>query len=186
MKLTNSEKLILLMLSDIYDRLELNEIDTKFLRSAIYSENTWALDWEMSGVVGSQQEETPKDVTEVLDCLEMWSHIEEAYANFNAEERAQVEIKAEPFGRHVRFPGFDGNNEAELLGIARLLVDDMGRFSRFKGRDMNSHAPLREAYGRMLKHYLPMRGKNFGVRALSPQQMVELLQAMRHPDYKVK
>ena len=71
MKLTNAEKLILLMLSDIYEKLGLDGININLLRSAIYTENTWALDWEMPGVVGSDSEPLPTHVREVVagvDC----------------------------------------------------------------------------------------------------------------------
>jgi uncharacterized protein len=53
--------------------------------------------------------------------------------------------------------GFDGNNESDLLGIARLLVDHMGRWSRFKDRDLNSHMPRRGTYERMLQAFEPMK-----------------------------
>src|ERR1700735_20135 len=105
-KLTNPEKLILLMLSEIYEKLNLDQVDTKLLRSAIYSENTWALDWEMPGVVGSDSEPTPPFVRQVVNYLDMWTFLEEAYARFDSAAREQIEKEAEPFGKHVRFPGF--------------------------------------------------------------------------------
>lgn len=181
MKLTNPEKLMLLMLGEIYDKLGLTEFDTNLLRSAIYSENTWALDWEMSGVVGSDGEETPEDVKDVVEYLDMWSFLEEAYATFDEEGRSLIAKTAEPLGKHVRFPGFDGNNEGELLSIARILVEDMGRFSRFAGRDLNSHVPLRESYARMLKIFESLRGSLGGVRMLGPEQVAEVLKARRNP-----
>ena len=49
MKLTNPEKLILVMLSEIYEKLGIQgETDTKFLLNAIYEGHTWALSWKMS------------------------------------------------------------------------------------------------------------------------------------------
>lgn len=180
MKLTNPEKLIILMLSEIYDKLELTDIDTKLLRSAIYSENTWALDWDMPGVVGSESEPTPPEVIEVSNYLDMWYFMEEAYSSFSADNKTIVEQGAQPFGKNVRLPGFDGNNEAELLSIAHILIEDMGRFSRFKGRDLNSHAPLRNNYAQMFKVFEPMRSNLAGSRNLSPDQIIKLLQAMRN------
>lgn len=182
MKLSNPEKLILLMLSEIYDKLELNDIDTRLLRSAIHSENTWALDWEMPGVVGSDSEPTPALVKDVANYLDMWSFLEEAYSSYDTVIKERIAQEAAPFGRHVRFPGFDGNNESDALSIARILVEDMGRFSRFKGRDMNSHAPLLPAYAQMLKVFEPIRPSISGTRSLSPDQAITILQAMRHPE----
>jgi hypothetical protein len=135
----------------------------------------------MPGVVGSDAEPAPPEVKDVVDYLDMWTFIEEAYANFGPEQKKKIEVEAEPFGRVVRFPGFDGNNEVKLLSIARLLVNEMGRFTRFKGRDLNSHAPLRESYARMYKIFEPMR-TNLGLTALSPDKVAELLRARRHLD----
>jgi uncharacterized protein len=182
MKLSNSEKLIFLMLSDIYDKLGLADIDTKLLRSAIYTENTWALDWEMSGVIGSDGEPLPPLVQDVVKYLNMWSILEESHSSFDSEAKDKVAREAEPFGKHVRFPGFDGNNEARALSIARILIDDMGRFERFRGRDLNSHVPLISNYDRMLKVFESNRQSSTGNRTIGPEQMVVVLQAIRHPD----
>lgn len=182
MQLSNPEKLILLMLSEIYDKLELNQVDTNLLRSAIYSENTWALDWEMPGVIGSEGEATPQIVRDVVGYLDMWSFIEEAYATYDVSSRELIAREAGPFGRHVRFPGFDGNNETGALSIARILVEDMGRFSRFKGRDLNSHAPMIPAYDRMIEVFEPIRSSLTGVRPLAPEQVVSILLAMWNKD----
>lgn len=179
MKLSNPEKLILLMLSDIYEKLELSGIDTNLIRSAIHTENTWALDWEMPGVVGSDSEPPPPLVVDVINYLDMWSFLEEAHSSFDASLKDQVAKEAEPFGKHVRFPGFDGNNEFEALSIARILINDMGRFSRFKGRDLNSHTPLLVVYKRMYSIFEPIRESLSGTRPLAPSQVVTILQAMR-------
>lgn len=177
MKLSNPEKLILLMLGEIYDKLGLSDIDTKLLRSAIHSENTWALDWEMPGIVGGDNEPTPPLVQDVVNYLDMWSFLEEAYGTFDPPTREHVARKAESFGRYVRFPGFDGNNESKALSIARILVNDMGRFSRFKGRDLNSHAPIMPSYVRMLKVFSTIRPSLSSTRSLSPEQVIAVLQA---------
>lgn len=182
MKLSNPEKLILLMLGEIYDKLELSDIDTKLLRSAILSENTWALDWEMPGIVGSDSENTPPLVSDVVNYLDMWSFIEEAYSSYDAPTKERIAQESEPFGRHVRFPGFDGNNECEALSVARILVDDMGRFSRFKGRDMNSHTPLLRTYSQMYKIFEPIRSSMPASRPLPPEKIIAMLQAMRHQE----
>lgn len=177
MKLTNAEKLILLMLSDVYEKLELDGIDTKLIRSAIYSENTWALDWEMPGVVGSQSEPTPPLVQEVANYLDMWWMLEDAAASFDPKTKARLEKEAAPFGTHIRFPGFDGNNESRALSIARILIEDMGRFSRFQGRDLNSHAPLSPAYARMYEVFARIK-PSLGSKGLSADQALAILKAM--------
>lgn len=168
------------MLSEIYDKLSLTDVDTSLLRSAIYTENTWALDWEMQGVVGSESESPPPLVDDVVNYLSMWSFLEEASSSFDVPTKEKVAQEAEPFGRHIRLPGFDGNNEIEALSIAKILVEDMGKFSRFKGRDLNSHAPLLENYARMYKVFEPIRRSLTGTRPLGPEQVIAILRAMQH------
>ena len=51
MTLTDGEKLILLMLTDIYDKLGVQgEIDPQFVRSAIFDNMLWGLSWKYSGI----------------------------------------------------------------------------------------------------------------------------------------
>lgn len=180
MKLTNPEKLILVLLAAIHEKLGIeNGVDTKLLTSAIYSNNTWALSWELQGIVGDSPDPTPDEVREVMDILDMWSFIEEAYATFGSLEEKKIETEADPFGTHVQFSGFDGNHETEHMSIARFLVEDMGRFPRFKGRDFNSHYPSIETYRRMFAVFEPIRKTLVG-HGLTADQVIELLNAKRY------
>jgi uncharacterized protein YfbU (UPF0304 family) len=80
----------------------------------------------------------------------------------------------------VKFIGFDGNNESELMGIARFLIDDMERFTSFKGRELNSHMPTRSMYRRMLSVFEPIRKTLVGVE-LSADQLITILNAKKYP-----
>jgi uncharacterized protein YfbU (UPF0304 family) len=182
MKLTNAEKLILTMLADVHEKLGIDEFDTKLIKQAVYSNNTWALSWALPGIVGDSAEPTPPEVSLVVDFLDMWSFIEEAYDRFDATEKSALEAKADPFGKHVKFSGFDGNNEAEYMSIASFLVQDMNRFSRFAGRDLNSHCPSIEGYQRMLAKFSAIRPTLDG-RGMSVEEVAEVLNARRHPDF---
>ena len=180
MKLTNPEKLILLMLSELHEKVGVKDgTDTKLLKRAIYSDNTWALDWEMQGVVGDKSEPTPPEVTDVVNVLDMWSFIEEAYEKFDAPSRDKVKVGAAPFGEHVTFTGFDGNNESRHMSIARFLVQDMDRFTRFKKRDLNSHHPSIEGLLRMSEVFEKIR-PTLADRGLSADEVIQLLNARRH------
>jgi uncharacterized protein YfbU (UPF0304 family) len=181
MKITDGEKLILLMLSELYDKLNVEgEIEPDFIRSAIFSNNMWSIHWKYSGIPFEDQE-TPEIVKEVLDTLEMWSFIERSYKNLTDDQKAIVEKEAAPFGENPSFPGFDGNNESEYMGTASFLVNDLDRFEEFKGRDFNSHYPSLDSYHRMLTVFKPIvRKSNF--QLLSARNIIEILKETVHPE----
>ena len=114
----------------------------------------------------------------VVDVLDMWAFIEEGYELLTDADKARIESEAEPFGKYVTFPGFDGNYETERLGIARFLIDKMGRFERFKGRDLNSHHPTTVTYDRMLEVFEPIRVGLIG-RRLSACEIIKILIAKK-------
>ena len=181
MKITDGEKLILLMLSELYDKLGVEgEVEPDFIRSAIFSNNTWSIPWKYVGIPFDEQE-TPEVVKEVLDILDMWSMIERSYENLSSEAKKFVEKEAYPFGKDPKFPGFDGNNETEYMGTASFLVNDLDRFEEFKGRNFNSHCPSIDSYRRMLSVIKPiLRSLNF--QPLSAQNIVDILKERVHPE----
>lgn len=178
MNLTSAEKLILIMLAELHERLEIDEKTAGLIKGAIYSDNTWALSWELSGIIGESQVKTPPEVSLVADILDMWQHIEGAYEDLNDQERKELEEKADPFGTHVRFSGFDGNNEPRYFSIASFLIQDMNRFTHFSGRRLNSHSPVIDSYQRMLGEFLKVR-PDLICRNLSVDEMAEILNAQR-------
>src|ERR1051326_4132312 len=111
MHLTDGEKLILVMLSDIHERLGIeNSVDPKFVKAAIHSGNTWALEWQFPGIFDPS--DPPREVvSEVVDILGMWSSIELAYKRLPVED--QERVKAEAKSLDATFRGFDGNNECD-------------------------------------------------------------------------
>ncbi|AHG43286.1 hypothetical protein N018_24850 [Pseudomonas syringae CC1557] len=176
MKFTNPEKLIVFMLAEISEKLQIESIDSDLIKSAIVTENTWAIDWEMPGIVGGEAENLPEDVVKVVSYLEMWERLEEAFANFNDAQIATFGAHANTSIRSLKFPGFDGNNEAELLSITRMLVEQMGRFSRFLGRDLNSHFSASEHYENMYSRYSQIQERSKGFLALlSPEDVAYIL-----------
>jgi len=185
MKLSNGEKLILLMLSDIYKKLDIEDsFDPEFIKSAIYTDNLWGLEWKFTGVP-FERSGTPKIVSEVVDILDMWSFIEDSYSRLDASAKKRVEDEASPFGKNPKFSGFDGNNETDYISVARFLIDDLERFEKFKGRDLNSHCPSIEALGRMFLAFEPMR-KSLTQELLSSDQIIELLKEKVHPENRGK
>lgn len=179
---TDGEKLLILMMRDLSKHLKLTDGDTdpEFLSKVIYGGHYWAPVWQLPGVFHGHADD-PRDLRLTLDVLDMWDCIERGYGKLSKKDRDRIEKEAAPFGKHVRFLGFDGNNEAPLLGIALFLVNDMERFSRFKGRDLNAHMPTIAANTRMLDVFAAMRRK-IPDADLGPTQIIGLLLARRPPE----
>jgi uncharacterized protein YfbU (UPF0304 family) len=179
MLLSNPEKLILLMLSEIYDKLKVKgEFDTKFIRKAIFSENTWALSEQLPGVVGSASEVAPPHVQEVREILGMWVAIERAFAACDEDERKMVTKGAGLAKSSFKFIGFDGNNEGEHKNAASFLVDRMEQYQEFEGRSLNSHSPALDGYRRMLAVYESIRSAH-DFDELSASHLVDIMKARR-------
>jgi uncharacterized protein YfbU (UPF0304 family) len=182
-KLSDGEKLILLMLGEIYKHLKIKgEIDPNFIAETIYGGHYWGLSWKYSGMFHGL-EDNDRTVSEVVDVLAMWSFIESSYGMLSQKDKDRVEKEAEPFGKHVCFQGFDGNNETEHLGIARFLIEQLDRFSTFEGRDLNSHYPSIQPYRRMLHVFEPMRRTLIG-RELGASEIISILNEKKHPDHR--
>jgi uncharacterized protein YfbU (UPF0304 family) len=183
MKLSDGEKLILVMLRDIYKHGEVKgEIDPDFVQRMIEGEQTWALHWKYPGIP-FEPKETPRLVDEVRDILEMWWLIESTYDKLGATDRQQIETAVGSRGKHPKFPGFDGDNEGEHRRIARILINDLDQYTGLKerGDGLNSHMPVLDGYRRMLRILGPMRGA-IGPDGLSAGQLIEILTARIHPD----
>lgn len=117
-------------------------------------------------------------VSEVVDILDMWSFLETGYEELSKSDRSRVRTECAPFGDRVRFSGFDGNNEAVYIGIARFLMEQLDRFTKFKGRDLDTHAPTVNAYRRMLSVFRELRSDMAG-RELTADEIISILKAMR-------
>jgi len=180
LELSNGDKLILAMLSDISDHLKSRgDIDPKTVKAAIWGDKAWGLTWEYSWLLRGRNK-TPKSVKEVVNIMEMWSMIESYYKRLSPEDKELVKKEAHPYGGEVQFPGFDGNDEVEgeYMGIAQFLVDDLHKFSNFEGRDFNSHDEMLDVYHRMLKVFASIRPQ-VPDTPISAQQIISLLDERR-------
>ena len=58
MKLSDGEKLIILMLSELYEKLGVEgEIEPDFIKSAIFGNQLWGLKWKYSGIPFEESED---------------------------------------------------------------------------------------------------------------------------------
>lgn len=180
MKLTDGEKLIILMLADLHEKLQIQgELEAPFLRSAIFHDHLWGIRWKYSGIPFEASDDPPV-VRDVLDILDMWSFIESAYATLDQAQRDKLAKDADPFGKNPRFAGFDGNNESEHMSVAMFLVNELDRFQWFKGRSFNCHFPSLDSHMRMLEVFEPMR-TTLTDSQLSVEQLTRILKARIHP-----
>jgi uncharacterized protein YfbU (UPF0304 family) len=180
MELNGKEKLILLMLAEIYEKLGINgEIDPAFIKEVIFSNHSWGLHWQYSALFEGEKAEDPPEVREVVEILDMWDLIELSFEELDPAERDRAQAEADPHGRSFNFSGFDGNSETKHMSIARFFVDHLGRWSRFEEREMNSHRRTVDEYRRMLGVYLPIRDAlgSSGSYRLSADQLIQILKA---------
>lgn len=180
---SDGEKLIAVMLSDLIKKLGVEvETNVDLVEKVIYGGHYWALGWEMPSIFHGHADKQGR-VGFVVDVLEMWEFIEESYEELSAADKAHLAAEADPFGKHVIFRGFDGNNEGEYRNIALFLVRDLERFSRFREGhgDLNSHMRTLDGYGRMVRKFEPMREKLVG-RRMNVSELAMVLNARRHPE----
>ncbi|HKT25962.1 MAG TPA: YfbU family protein [Terriglobales bacterium] len=168
-KLSDGEKLILLMLCELQEKLNIkSETDTKLVKEAIFSGNVWGLEWAMPGVF--HRHEAKEEVrSETIDILDMWNFLETSYERFSDTEKERV--KKEGQSADVRFYGFDGNGEAEYISVASFLIDYLDRFQHFKGRDLNAHIPTLDMHRRMYRVFEPIRGPSAAVGRLPKRRL---------------
>lgn len=180
-RFTDGEKLLLIMMRDLFKRLNIEdpEVDPEFIAQVIWGGHYWAAEWDLPGVFHRDSDDR-RDLNYVQDVLDMWDRLERGFDRLQKSDKERVAQEAAPLGKKVRFPGFDGNNEGRFLGIARFLTNQMERWTRFAGRDLNSHMPTTAMYKRMLEAFEPMK-KSFE-DDLNLSQVVKLLTSMRHPE----
>jgi len=172
MEIRESEKLILVMLADIHEKLGIDTLDPDFIRKAIHAGHNWALAWKYPGLFPDREEDDPPVVREVVDFLEMWSSIEESHQALDPAAKASIlDGNLMP----PIFRGFDGNHETEYLGVARFIVNYLERFEEFAGRDLNSHHSVVPRYRKMLEAFRPIWEKNAGHRTMNADELKQVL-----------
>ncbi|MGR4929279.1 YfbU family protein [Bradyrhizobium sp. CAR08] len=176
--MTDGEKLIVLMLTDISKRLKGEpDIDPDFVAQTIYANQLWGFDWELTGIPFDREGEDPPVVKETADILEMFSltmfHFKELPQSEQEQVRTELGYSAHGLDE---FPGFDGNND-EHIGVARYLVEHLKRFKDLPGATNNSHTQTSlPRYRKMLSVYLPMRDR-LGSGRLTSKQIIEIFSA---------
>ncbi len=180
-RLTDGEKLILLALRDQSRHFKVKdaEIDLDFVADTIAGGHSWGLEWRFEGMF-HHKEDSKAAVSEVVNILDMWSVLDLRMQEVSKKDKGRIAAECAPLDADFRFRGFDGNNEEGLLGIARFLIDHLGRFTNFEGRELNSHSRTIDSYRRMLMVYEPIRNSLVG-RKLSTDEVIRILNAWLAP-----
>lgn len=174
----NYLRLIAAMIADIHETVgaDANGLNSKMVKSAIWSQHEWALTWEY-GHLFEREEPDPK-VDYVADVLKMWDIIEASYEQLDDGQMESVQERLRYGGKTPQFPGFDANNEDEY-GIAGTIIDTLGRFERFRGRGVNSHGPTERRYRAQLdameSYYERCRNSQYSL--MTEDELVSVLNA---------
>jgi hypothetical protein len=165
MKLTDGERLIVVMLAEVMEALKLDaEINPTLVKKLAINNDDWAIKKEYSGIFNG---EGPSDaeVSETVNILWMWGIIEHAIGGLDGEQAKEAKS-----WRWNEFRGFDGNNDPHY-GIAHTLTADLDQFGDLKGRDLNSHSQAslpryRAMYAKFEKHLEASAGEPLSFDAL--------------------
>lgn len=146
-RFSDGEKLLMSLLRDLlhHQNAPTDSIDVAL--AGFRSGNHWAIDLAFGGLF-QPAVSSPENARFVLDTLAMWDVFERAFAGFTEEERAVVLADTQeeavlrkicdspPPPRDITFVGFHPEREAELVQIARFIVEMTPLFPRLRGRDL--------------------------------------------------
>jgi hypothetical protein len=180
--MSDGEKLIIFMLCEIYKHNKIKgEIDPDFVKKSIGDGEIWGLRWKYPGIFSAPSRDD-SIVEETCDILSMWLSLENSYEELTEKDKKRVEKEADPFGKDVRFRGFDANNEGHY-SVTDFLINSLGEYKKFKNYALNSHAPMVESYRCMLKAYKEII-INIHSGGLSADSIIAILKERTHPDFR--
>jgi uncharacterized protein len=164
MKLSEGERLILFMLSEIYEHLGIqNGIDPQFVKSAICDGHAWGLKRKYPGLF-NVDEADQSVISEVSNILEMWSFLESSYDQLSTAAKARISTVP-------RFDGFGGNSNH--VSVADFLIQKLDRFDEFKDRKMYDYATCSlQQHRAMLAVFMRIQPSILG--QLSADQIIEI------------
>lgn len=166
LKLTDTERLIL---ANQYQILGLLEEDDSYTEMAdnLRSGHKWLYEQHATQIQDNLSDEDTKHVIAILG---IYSDLRDSYKELVDKTGIDANL--------VNFPGFDGNNEAELLGFARSLSKS-GRFTETLGKDArNSHMPTTDLYSRQIAEWKSLGSPNY---PYSKEIILKIIDARMHP-----
>lgn len=177
MKLSEGEKLILVMLAGLYKKLGIkDDIDPDLVLASVLDDKTWGLRWKYQWL--GNGEVNPPEVDETVRILNMYRAITSSLHHLSPQEQARVQAETDPFSGYLKFQGFDANND-DHYGVVHYLVHDLGRFSELDDSyQINSHSSgTLLTYRRMLE-VLEKHGHERRTE-LTADELIEVVRAGR-------
>ncbi len=176
MKISDGEKLIMLMLCELNDKIEQNSIkddfiDFKFIKTAILKNSEWSLFYKFKGL--NLQAPTEIEVKEVIGVLEMWDMIEISYTKLSYYDKIIVDKEA--YCKPI-FTGFGDIREDKYIKIAEYFIHELGYYTVFKNRDFSNSYYGMSIYRKMLDYYLSIKNTViYNCRILKVEEIIKLL-----------
>jgi uncharacterized protein YfbU (UPF0304 family) len=165
MELTDAERLIL---SNQYQLLAKLEDDEHYalMAETLRRGYKWLYDEYLEQTLWPNVDDDKAEF--VVDVLDLYSSMKASYGEL--EDKSGIEAS------EVDFPGFDGNNETDLMGFANFLLKH-GRFDDVLNEGgNNSHMPTVDIYRRMLQAANDMGDPSY---PYSKEQLRQLLDARK-------
>ena len=135
--LSSGEKLILVMLSEIYKKLDIDdEIDAEIVKSSLFSGYEWAISWKYPEIF---EVDNPTYVDETTKILDMYRWIESGLDKLSDIDLERLKSDVKPFDEYLNFRGFDANNDKHY-GVLRHLIDVLDLYYEHKGKYLNTHS----------------------------------------------
>jgi uncharacterized protein YfbU (UPF0304 family) len=139
--LSDKDRLILANQYEILSKLDENESDTYvLLAKSLRDGHKWLYQTQLENMLSENLSD--EETQHVLDIAGLYGTLKDSYSRISDKSGIDEEL--------LDFPGFDGNNEYELLNFANALVEN-GRYEvTLEPKGKNSHMPTTETYRRMI------------------------------------
>jgi uncharacterized protein len=142
MKLTDSERLMLLRMHEILAHLVPTDAKRHELNMRILSDGYHEREYDphLSAPISAADGEL------VYDVLDLYRSLNTSYKALPPKDRKGVDKS------DLAFKGFDLNHEIDLYGYTQFLIQEAGKWAELKqAASFNSHTGMREYYNRMLE-----------------------------------
>ena len=161
MKLSRLERLMLSNQYRILEKLYPDEMAGKFEKTRLALERGYTLLYSV-GMNHIHDEFKEEECREASNILDMYRALTDAYNNL--EDKSGIDESK------VKFPGFDGNDEAAQLSYVTFLIEEENRFQELdRGKGFDSRYPMLPQYRSMLEKW-----KGVG-EELSKDEFLDLL-----------